>query len=203
MTNYDIPNYTLVYYSDDEIIAAIRNAGFPTSVVDIMRCIGYAESSGSNAVQKNQPYATTGWGLFQITPGNSVSNVGVDSQLLDINTNAKAAYAKYVRQGLSAWVTYNNGKYKDYESYRRASANDTTTAHPITPAKSFSIGSTGPGVFNLKRVLNAWYPGLVLDLTNSTYDIATSVVVAGMQARAGLTVSGIADSATLTRLGIS
>src|SRR6202000_441808 len=52
-------------------------------------------------VQSGQPYSKTGWGLWQITPGDSVPSVGVNDALLDPVTNAKAAHAKCVAAGNS------------------------------------------------------------------------------------------------------
>jgi hypothetical protein len=63
-------------------------------------------------VQQGQPYATTGWGLWQITPGNSVPSVGIDQQLLNGPTNARAAVAKYrAAGGFSPWTTFESGAY--------------------------------------------------------------------------------------------
>lgn len=71
----------------------------------VMAYITVAES-GSNpgAIQQGQPYATTGWGLWQITPGNSESQVNaIDYQLLDPFANAQAAVTKFRGQGITAW----------------------------------------------------------------------------------------------------
>jgi len=83
-----------------------------------MAAIAVAESSWTNAVQKGQPYSTTGWGTWQITPGNSVAEVGVDRDLLDLATNARAAFVKYSERGYLPWVTYTNGKYKEYLGFQ-------------------------------------------------------------------------------------
>lgn len=208
MTNYAIPNYTRVYYSDSQIINALNKAGFPSSVVDTMRCICYAESSGSNAIQENQPYSTTGWGGWQITPGNSVPSVGTDMQLLDIYANARAAKVKYDSQGLKAWVTWQTGAYKKYETYHRAdnsssgTAQSSVTAGTITPLRSLNMGSVGDLVRRLQHVLNAWYPKVYKLDESGTYDANTAQAVAGFQQRAGIPVTGIADNATLTKLGL-
>lgn len=100
--------------------AAIKNywieAGGDPAVADIAAAITGAEAAfNPQAVQQGQPYGTTGWGLWQITPGNSVPQVGVDQALLDPLTNAKAAVAKYnAAGGFSPWVTYVNGAYKQF-----------------------------------------------------------------------------------------
>jgi Lysozyme like domain len=112
--HYVIPFYTHAYFSKSEISAALRLAGFPVNTIDTMVAIAGAESSYSNAIQMGQPYATTGWGTWQITPGNSVPSVGVDLQLLPLEVNARAAFVKWARQGLEAWSTYNNGVYRRY-----------------------------------------------------------------------------------------
>jgi hypothetical protein len=84
------------------VIAAIAEAaGLPGITFSQ---IAQGESSDQpGAVQKGQPYGTTGWGLWQITPGNSVASVGVDNALLDPITNARAAKVKYDSQGMGAW----------------------------------------------------------------------------------------------------
>lgn len=116
MTLYVIPEYKHQYFSHGQISQALLAAGFPASVIPTMVAIAGAESSFSNAIQKGQPYKTTGWGTFQITPGNSVPSVGVDLQLLDLRLNARAAWYKYhtLGQGLHAWSTYTNGVYRKY-----------------------------------------------------------------------------------------
>jgi hypothetical protein len=87
-------------------------AGGPAVVMAIMAAVAQAESGLRPArVQEGQPYQTTGWGLWQITPGDSVSQVGVDQELLDPLTNAKAAVIKYKVLGLRAWTTFADGSY--------------------------------------------------------------------------------------------
>lgn len=87
-------------------------AGGDPSVARTMAAVALAESSGiPTNIQQGQPYATTGWGLWQITPGNSEPQFGTDQQLLNPLNNAKAAVAKYRAQGLGAWTTYTSGAY--------------------------------------------------------------------------------------------
>jgi hypothetical protein len=80
-------------------------AGGPKAVAPIAAAIAMAESGGDNVKQQGQPAATTGWGIWQITPG--------DSSLLDPTTNAKAAVAKYKAAGntFQPWTTFTSGKY--------------------------------------------------------------------------------------------
>jgi hypothetical protein len=137
MTIYNIPPYTLNHYTRAQILDALNTAGFPPSSLDIMAAVAVAESSWTNAIQKGQPYATTGWGTWQITPGNSVPSVGVDMDLLDLYTNARAAHVKFMERGYLPWVTYTNGKYKQYLGFQGLGAtsgapNTIVAAHSIT-----------------------------------------------------------------------
>lgn len=96
-------------------------AGGDPAAASTMAAIAFPESSGDpGSVQQGQPYSTTGWGLWQITPGNSVPSVGVDKTLLDPLTNARAAVAKFNASarahgnGFLPWTTYTSGKYLRY-----------------------------------------------------------------------------------------
>ena len=201
---YTIPAYTLELYTDDQIVTALQAADFPASVINTLRCIAYAESSGSNAIQKGQPYSTTGWGCWQITPGDSVPSVGIDMQLFELNANARAAKVKYDTQGLNAWTTYTSGLYKQWENYHRCGAvtvASTTTAALIASEKYLQPGDIGSLVMELQRVLNAWYPWLALSV-DGIYGPNTAEAVAEFQKRAGYPVTGIATGQTLTRLGL-
>ena len=90
-------------------------AGGPGGIIaHIAAAITGAESGFSpSAVQQGQPYATTGWGLWQITPGNSEPQAGINYQLLNPYRNAIAAVAKYRQAGnsFSPWTTYMDGAY--------------------------------------------------------------------------------------------
>lgn len=95
-------------------------AGGDPAAASTMAAIAYPESSANTAsIQQGQPYATTGWGLWQITPGNSVPSAGIDNALLNPLNNAKAAVAKYNAakksgNGFRPWTTYTSGKYLRY-----------------------------------------------------------------------------------------
>ena len=155
MSNFIVPAYAKVTYTMVEVMTALLKAGFPAEQIETMTAIAGAESSWTNAIQENQPYSTTGWGTWQITPGNSVPDVGVDMALLDLSTNARAAYTKYSYQGLKAWSTYNNGVYGHYYKYidpdtlsqaqalavaASQASIITTTAHPVTMVKDYNHG---------------------------------------------------------------
>jgi len=95
----------------------VANGGPGGSTAIIAAAITQPESGRRpGAVQANQPYATTGWGPWQITPGNSVPSAGIDDALLIPNNNAKAAVAKFKGAGNSfrPWVTFTSGAYAQY-----------------------------------------------------------------------------------------
>lgn len=81
--------------------------GWSPSDIPTADAITFPESGGNpNAVQQGQPAALTGWGLWQITPG--------DASLLDPVANARAAHEKFASQGWDAWTTYTGGQYQQY-----------------------------------------------------------------------------------------
>jgi hypothetical protein len=100
-----------------EQVAALAIAGgFPPGPAIIATAITTCESSrDQGAVQAGQPYDTTGWGLWQITPGDSEPQFGINNAMLDGLNNARAAYAKYqAAGGFSPWTTYEDGCYSQY-----------------------------------------------------------------------------------------
>lgn len=103
-------------YTFAQLVQYAEQGGFPAAVAPTAAAIALAESSGNNVIQKGQPYATTGYGLWQITPGNSEPQFGTDNALLDPVANARAAFAKYKGSGNSfrPWTTFNDGKYRQY-----------------------------------------------------------------------------------------
>lgn len=101
-------------YSDSQMAAALRLAGVGVGDAAYLVATAHPESGGCDVIQQGQPYGTTGWGVWQITPGNSVPSAGVNNALLNLKTNAEAAAAKLSSQGLGAWTTITSGKYLPY-----------------------------------------------------------------------------------------
>jgi hypothetical protein len=95
----------------DEVAAVAIHAGWPPGPAVIAVSITEPESARiPSAVQQGQPYATTGWGLWQITPGDSVPQYGINQAMLDPLNNARAALAKYHGAGgFSPWTTWSGG----------------------------------------------------------------------------------------------
>lgn len=92
-------------------------AGWPAQDIPPAVAITFPESDGNDqSVQQGEPYADTGWGLWQITPGDSEPQIGTDSALLNPVTNARAALAKFEGAGdsFTPWTTYTGGEYAAY-----------------------------------------------------------------------------------------
>lgn len=107
----------MTQYTATEIYNALIAAGFPNDghTCQTMDAIAGAESSWlPDCIQQGEPYQTTGWGTWQITPGNEVPSVGVDHELLPLAVNARAAHYLWSRRGYEPWSTYNSGVYKRY-----------------------------------------------------------------------------------------
>jgi hypothetical protein len=95
----------------------------------VAAAITYCESSYEpGVIQPDEPYSATGWGLWQITPGNSVPEYGTDFQVLDPWNNAEEAVYKYdAAGGFSPWTTYLNGC---YAHHLQDTAPDTSVTDP-------------------------------------------------------------------------
>ena len=137
-------------YSFAQLEAFALAAGFPPNIAPTMAGIALAESGGrADAVQAGQPYGTTGWGLWQITPGNSVPQFGTDQQMLNPINNAKAAYAKWSGAGAnvaalrSQWTTYATGAYL---KFMPANIPPPDAAGAAQGAANQAVGNLGSGI---------------------------------------------------------
>jgi hypothetical protein len=129
------PNGSSGGYTDAQIAAAITGAESSFLPGNIQQGVDYCDAAPDEA----------GWGLWQITCGNSVPAYGTDFQLLDPWNNAEAAVSKCaadVAAGdncFAPWTTYATGK---YESYLQSTA-------PVTgltdPGQYVQYSSTPPG----------------------------------------------------------
>lgn len=153
-------------HSDVELAQAGYDAGFRGSDLGILVAIAHPESGGCDVIQQGQPYETTGWGVWQITPGNSVPQVGIDGQLLDLGTNARAAWVKYSDAGhsFSPWTTYEDGLYAQYLGDALNAVNQ------INGPSGSSSGPGGPGdtIMHLawENIQGAWH-GQIPDILNN------------------------------------
>jgi hypothetical protein len=86
-----------------------------------------------------------GWGLWQITCGNSVPAFGTDFQLLDPWNNAEAAVSKYQADaaaglnGFDPWSTFLSGAFEQFLQTTSADTNLTD------PGEYDQVNSTPPG----------------------------------------------------------
>jgi hypothetical protein len=101
-------------YSDEQLAALLRKAKVPAGDAAVLVATAHPESGAADVVQQGQPYEETGWGIWQITPGNSEPQYGINSALLAPQANADAAAAKLRSQGLDAWTTVTSGAYLPY-----------------------------------------------------------------------------------------
>ena len=114
-----------------------------------------------SAVQKGQPYNLTGWGAWQITPGDSEPQCGVDQQLLDLMANACAMAATLKSQGLRAWTTFDKGVYKPYLGWAEQGVNSMSTAGlSCQPVQTSSASVDAAAAASGQTVVEATPPGL-------------------------------------------
>lgn len=177
--------------SFQQIQQAWSNAGGPTGLSPLMAAIAESESSGENVMQQGQPYATTGWGLWQITPGNSEPQAGTDAQLLDPNANAKAAVAKYNSQGLGAW----RGD-RAYNIWQQHGAPSSPTVNQLS---SWGIDTQG---VSSSPAISPVGPGLVPGRTDQGLDYSGSgpIYATGAGTIESITNSGWPGGAFITLL---
>lgn len=149
-----------------------QQGGGPAAVARVAGAIAMAESNGSDIMQTGQDYAHTGWGRWQITPGNSEPQFGVDQALLIPINNAHAAVAKYVSaphggNNFSPWTTFTSGKYKRY-----LGGNDGGILGAIGSAIGSAVSSVGdllssilPTLPSAPHLPKPWgaIPGAILD----------------------------------------
>jgi len=117
-------------------------AGGPSSAAETAAAITGAESSFiPGIIQQGVDYCGSGsdragWGLWQITCGDSEPTYGSNFQLLDPWNNAEAAVSKYTADvaagynGFDPWSTYTSGAYTNF-------------LQSVTPAS----GLTDPGEY--------------------------------------------------------
>lgn len=172
-------------YSDLQMAAALRLAGVSPGDAAYLVATSHPESGGCNVIQQGQPYGLTGWGVWQITPGNSEPQFGINNALLSLWPNAEAAAAKLSSQGLGAWTTITSGAYLPYFSAAKSAVGtvwglsasqvqslaksagkggtqaQTTAFNPLAPGQSI-VGDVFGNVLN--DLANQFHAGSVKDL---------------------------------------
>jgi hypothetical protein len=162
--------------TDQEIAQYAYNAGFRGHDLAVAVAITHPESSGNpnarGSVTSSDP---GGWGLWQITPGNSA--------LLDPQANANAAFAKYRNRGFQPWTTYNNGAYSQYMPQATIAANNvmgsmTSTTSPPAPSNAFDATSTGNAITNAGTGVVGNLKVVAMHILNSVTLLAGFAIVA-------------------------
>ncbi len=143
------PSGTLSYNKIEDFWIVAGGPGGVNGSETAAAITGAESSFLPGIIQPDQPYSTTGWGLWQITPGDSESADGKDFQLLDPWNNAEAAVAKYEGAGdsFTPWTTYNDGAYQQFmEGVDHATGlTDPGEYQQINSAPSGTHNSSDPG----------------------------------------------------------
>ena len=128
-----------------QIAAVARRAGFPAAAAVTAVAITTPESSrNSSAIQQGVPYSAQGWGLWQITPGDSVPQFGINQQLLDPLNNARAAFFKSDGgTNFGPWTTYENGLEVPYLAAAQAAVAEVYKLSPAQLAAAVAAARTG------------------------------------------------------------
>lgn len=138
-----------------QVASVAYSAGWRGADLTIAVAITMPESGAdTTAVQQGQPAATTGWGLWQITPGNS--------GLLDAMANAKAAFAKYqAAHGFTPWTTFVGGQYLAWMGWAAAGvANMSSAGISCQKLPQSAVQDDVAGAAAGKVVTEATPPGL-------------------------------------------
>jgi hypothetical protein len=131
----------------EQVAAVAIKAGWSPGAAVIAVSITEPESArDSTVIQQGEPYATTGWGLWQITPGDSEPQFGVNEAMLNPLSNARAALAKYNGAGgFSPWTTWSAGKNVPYIPEAEAAVAAVTHLKPGELDKLVKQAEAGAG----------------------------------------------------------
>lgn len=144
----------------DAVAAAALLGGWPPGPAVIAVSITQPESSRiANNVQQGQPYATTGWGLWQITPGDSVPQFGINGAMLNPVNNAKAGHFKWAQAGgFSPWTTWVNGLNVPYIPEATAAVAHVAHLSISQLQKMVGTGGSAPGTPGAPTAAQDWSP---------------------------------------------
>lgn len=144
----------------DAVAAAALLGGWTPGPAVIAVSITQPESSRiANNVQQGQPYATTGWGLWQITPGNSEPQFGINQALLNPVNNARAGHAKWAGAGgFSPWTTWVNGLNVPYIGAATTAVAHVAHLSVAQLRKLVGTGGSAPGKPGSPSAAQDWSP---------------------------------------------
>lgn len=118
----------MAYYDVGQLQSLLRQVGFPEDKIVLMAAIGMSESSGrSDAINDGSGTHSIEYsvGLWQIN--TRVHKVYSVQQLTDPLINAKEALRIFNLQGLRAWGSYTDGRYKKYLAASQAAYGNNNT----------------------------------------------------------------------------
>lgn len=173
------PTTTVNGYTDDQIAAAITGAESSFEPGIIQAGVDYCGPGADRA----------GWGLWQITCGNSVPAYCTDFHILDPWNNAEAAVEKFKGAGgFTPWSTYTSGAYLSHLQHTTADqsvtdpgeyvqVNATPSGTPATsvPQPGSTCGPAMPGGTTSSTIV---YTGPTTAGYNDTFT-ATATVTSG------------------------
>lgn len=130
-------------YDAGQLARLWTGAGGPANIAHLMAAIALAESGG-NPTARNPSGASGLWQILGLPfPGNP----------FDPATNARMAVAKYMSQGLGAWVTYTSGAYRQF--YSRGGQVARWFHAGGLHGGGASVAGGGPHLTDMQRIKNA------------------------------------------------
>ncbi|HXJ28452.1 MAG TPA: NlpC/P60 family protein, partial [Streptosporangiaceae bacterium] len=79
--------------------------GAPSAAGNMAQIAFFESGDNPSAIQQGQPPATTGWGLYQITPTSGITQNGAYGNLLNAANNTKAAISLFNQDGYRPWAS--------------------------------------------------------------------------------------------------
>lgn len=133
----------MAIYSYGQLKQFLRQAGWPEALVPLMAAVGMAESSGNSSAANTK--GENSWGLWQVN--RDAHPQWSAAQLQDPLFNARAAYEIYKKEGIRAWGSFTDGRWRQYQNvsddYRIAGSLGGSTG-----GASYAggiLGTVGPG----------------------------------------------------------
>jgi hypothetical protein len=131
--------------SQDEVADTLRQAGWDEKHIPLMSAIGMGESEGKVGAFNpgvgagGRPTKEKSYGLFQV---NALAHPEYDTNKLrtDPVYNAQAALNIFKKEGLKAWGSYTDGRYKKYYTDKKGQV------RPIDPFEAAAKDYLNPTV---------------------------------------------------------
>lgn len=172
----------------EQVAAVALEVGWTQPQAVIATAITGNESARYPAiVQQGQPYSLTGWGLWQITPGDSAPAFGINEQLLNPMNNGRAAKWKFDQAG--GWSPWAADFPTIIQQYIPAATDGVAAAAKLTPQQR-------------QRLIREVSPEVGVGLSGSTQvsDWSPQIVDGGKHVRrTALHLAGLAQAVASLR----